>query len=396
MYNKKNSNDQEEQDNTTLFAGFVPPTRNYFMMPNEWTDITAEIDSLAELKVVEYVLRHTWGFHEFGICKAISVDEFMYGRKRSDGSRMDKGTGLKSDRSVKDGIKLAIKHGYLVCHVDDSDQARIRKSYALKMRDDNNLPTRGVVSTSPVNTTPGRNYPSDLQILPLGPANSTPRSEKETLERHLPKERETPPSKTPSSPVTQTDSLSQEKSSLSLLAQLTDSQADFWTRWCAIAGSTQELNETAHKHVVVLAEKITTTQALQSLYNAAYDRLKELAGTTTGKEPVPPRLGNLVKCLPEWEQAQTRKQQEKEQKQSDHAHVTGTGQVTNWTQARISGNLPPINYDPLPPAAPRRARSATGNGGGWSQAGSVAGSALSAGLQERIRQAREKRQTAAD
>src|SRR5690349_666224 len=78
----------------TAFAGFVPPTSNYFQMPNEWTNITAEIESLAELKVIEYVLRHTWGFHEFGICKAISIDEFMYGRRKAGGDRMDKGTKL--------------------------------------------------------------------------------------------------------------------------------------------------------------------------------------------------------------------------------------------------------------------------------------------------------------
>src|SRR5437764_1103860 len=103
------------------FAGFVPPTRNYFMMPNESTDITAEIDSLAELKVVEHVLRHTWGFHEFGICNTISIDEFMSGRKYTKGSRkgerMDKGTKL-SRPSVIDGLRRAVEHGYLICTID--------------------------------------------------------------------------------------------------------------------------------------------------------------------------------------------------------------------------------------------------------------------------------------
>ena len=96
------------------FEGFVRPEKNYFPMPNEWIDICARIDNLAELKVIQYVLRHTWGFREYGITKTISVDEFMKGRKRHDGTRMDNGTGLKSDRSVKDGIRAAIKHGYLM------------------------------------------------------------------------------------------------------------------------------------------------------------------------------------------------------------------------------------------------------------------------------------------
>ncbi len=180
------------------FDGFVRPTRNWFSMPNNWTDITAEIDNLAELKVVEYVARHTWGFHEFGITKTISIDEFMHGRRRTDRSRMDKGTGLKSDRSVKDGLKLAIEHGYLEYEVDHSDQGRVKKSYALKMappetdeiggynlpqvvstpteRDDN----RGVDTTSQ-----GCNiYPPGVQHLPPRGATSTHRSEKDTLERN--------------------------------------------------------------------------------------------------------------------------------------------------------------------------------------------------------------------
>jgi hypothetical protein len=41
------------------FAGFSKPEANFFRLPNEWTDITAQISSLAEMKVVEYVLRHT-------------------------------------------------------------------------------------------------------------------------------------------------------------------------------------------------------------------------------------------------------------------------------------------------------------------------------------------------
>ncbi|MGL4650272.1 MAG: hypothetical protein ACRC1H_12770, partial [Caldilineaceae bacterium] len=76
------------------FGGFERPQQNFFRLPNDWTDLTAAMGSLAELKVVEYVLRHTWGYHEFGIGKRISLNEFMYGRRLADGSRMDKGTGL--------------------------------------------------------------------------------------------------------------------------------------------------------------------------------------------------------------------------------------------------------------------------------------------------------------
>ena len=55
-------------------------------MPTVWIDICARIDNLAELKVVQYVLRHTWGYQEYGIKKRITIDEFISGRRRRDGS----------------------------------------------------------------------------------------------------------------------------------------------------------------------------------------------------------------------------------------------------------------------------------------------------------------------
>ena len=115
------------------FEGFVPPVSNFFKMPNEWINICSRIKSLAELKVVQYVLRHTWGWQEYdGKPKPITTDEFMYGRKDRHGNRMDNGTGL-SNHSVIDGLVRAVEHGYLIVHTDDSDKARIEKSYALKM-----------------------------------------------------------------------------------------------------------------------------------------------------------------------------------------------------------------------------------------------------------------------
>ena len=97
-------------DDKREFAGFDLPEQNWFRMPNSWTDITAGMKSLAELKVVEYVLRHTWGYQEYGIAKRISTDEFMHGRRRQDGTRLDRGTGL-SNRSVIDGLRHAVEHG---------------------------------------------------------------------------------------------------------------------------------------------------------------------------------------------------------------------------------------------------------------------------------------------
>src|SRR5438874_7730061 len=116
-----------------LFEGFSKPDANFFRLPNEWSDITAKITSLAEMKLVEYVLKHTWGYSEFDMVKKITTDEFMNGRKKKDGTRIDIGTGL-SKPSVIAGLKSAVEHGLLTEEVDDSDKARIKKFYKLKMR----------------------------------------------------------------------------------------------------------------------------------------------------------------------------------------------------------------------------------------------------------------------
>src|SRR6266576_3097108 len=115
------------------FAGFSTPEANFFRLPNEWTDINAKITSLAEMKLVEYVLKHTWGYSEFDMVKKITTDEFMNGRKRKDGTRIDEGTGL-SKPSVIAGLSSAVEHGLLTEEIDDSDKARIKKSYKLKMK----------------------------------------------------------------------------------------------------------------------------------------------------------------------------------------------------------------------------------------------------------------------
>lgn len=184
-----------------VFEGFRKidkESKHFYRLPNEWTDITSEIDNLAELKIVEYLIRHTWGFREYDQYKHITVDEFMHGRLKADGvTRMDKGTGLKSDRSVKDGLKAAIEHGYILCDVDAKDRARIKKSYKLKMRQVDS--TLQEVDTTPqddqegngqVDTTPqgGSNYPSDTQNLPPNQADSTPRTQKETSGQNRTKE----------------------------------------------------------------------------------------------------------------------------------------------------------------------------------------------------------------
>jgi hypothetical protein len=160
------------------FVGFNKPETNFFRLPNEWTDITAQVTSLAELKLVEYVLKHTWGYSEFDMVKKITTDEFMSGRKRKSGERIDNGTGL-SKPSVIAGLKSAVLHGLLEEETDDSDKARIKKYYKLKMRNP-------IEEDQPEQEDPQ----SDVKILYIGVKKfdsdgktSLHRSEKDTLRK---------------------------------------------------------------------------------------------------------------------------------------------------------------------------------------------------------------------
>ncbi|MGH2343917.1 MAG: hypothetical protein ACRDG4_01745, partial [Chloroflexota bacterium] len=118
---------------TPRFEGFDPPESNFWRLPNNWFDLVAGFTSWAEHKVVEYILRHTWGYNEYGVTKLITMDEFMHGRKRRDGSRMDAGCGM-AENSIKKGISDAVAHGFLVVEIDARDRGRIRKFYAPRMR----------------------------------------------------------------------------------------------------------------------------------------------------------------------------------------------------------------------------------------------------------------------
>jgi hypothetical protein len=124
-----------KQPLTQLINGFPAHIAEtaYFNVPALFVDVVAAIDNLAELKVVLYILRHTWGFREYNSPKRITIDEFMHGRKKADRTRMDSGTGL-SERAVMQGLQRAIAHGFVVCYVDDSDQARVKHYYQLRMQ----------------------------------------------------------------------------------------------------------------------------------------------------------------------------------------------------------------------------------------------------------------------
>jgi len=186
--------DSSRQDNAIHFPGFDAPTQNYSKLPHALIDALPMFHTHGELAVVLYILRHTWGFSEYDTPKRISLDEFVNGRKRSNGTRMDSGCGA-SLSSVQRALKLAETHGFIVSETDDTDAGRIAKSYKLNMA---HVQAEYIPTTTPVQSEQG-----GIQVeqgKPITPVQS----EQSYIERNQEKEtgrEKAPPPPTASKPA---------------------------------------------------------------------------------------------------------------------------------------------------------------------------------------------------
>jgi Bacteriophage replication protein O len=102
------------------FLGFYTP--RYTQVPDELFDELLSELSGAELKVLLYVIRRTFGFKKDS--DLISLSQMVSGIEKKDGTVLDKGTGLHKDSVIKSakslvskGILLrnrknSVKHGY--------------------------------------------------------------------------------------------------------------------------------------------------------------------------------------------------------------------------------------------------------------------------------------------
>ena len=161
----------------TTFNGFPEAQTNYTKVPNA---LLEAMDLLTgnELKVVLYVVRHTWGYQDSEPRK-LTNDEFENGRKRRDGTRMDGGVGL-SKPTIISSIKGATKKGFLVVETDASDSARVKKYYGLNMAEN-----RGKESLPHTENQGSKTFTPGVKKFDPRGKESLPRTEKETLERNL-------------------------------------------------------------------------------------------------------------------------------------------------------------------------------------------------------------------
>jgi hypothetical protein len=161
---------------TGRFPGFENPDRNWSKLPHALVTALPIIETLSELKVILYVLRHTWGYQEYGTAKRITLDEFEHGRKRRDGSRMDGGTGLSSN-AVRSGVMRAVAHGFLIQETETHrDKGRQSHVYYLRM----SHPDPRVSDFAPLDV---NDDSPDVQRLTSTVSRFHTRSEKDTADR---------------------------------------------------------------------------------------------------------------------------------------------------------------------------------------------------------------------
>lgn len=145
-------------DNNRKFPGFPPePVTNYWPYPkalNGWWHIL----SAYEQKVIDYILRHTWGYKKDS--DAISYSQFMNGIVKRDGTVIDKGTGIKDERTIRKALKGLVSKGF----IERKDQIGRESIFILKInpsqdmmpptKDDTPLPATNVRGTSSQDMSP--------------------------------------------------------------------------------------------------------------------------------------------------------------------------------------------------------------------------------------------------
>jgi len=111
------------------FQGFTEP--NTTQSPNQFYDfVMPDIDNLAELKCILYVIRRTYGFLKF--VDRIAYSQFEKGIITKDGKQLDKGIGM-SGPSVMAGLNKAVEHGYINRYVVcPSCQSEVKERSAIE------------------------------------------------------------------------------------------------------------------------------------------------------------------------------------------------------------------------------------------------------------------------
>jgi len=105
-------------DDNPPFIGFSKPKTSYYRLPNQWhsslqillTRYTSR--AIAPIKVLEYIIKHTWGVQNFSEPIALTISEIRNGKKTRRGYHIDRGTQL-SENSVRKALTTLVELGYI-------------------------------------------------------------------------------------------------------------------------------------------------------------------------------------------------------------------------------------------------------------------------------------------
>lgn len=109
------------------------PSSNFSKVPHVLVDWLPHLNETG-LKVVYYLLRHTWGWSEYDEPLALSMDEFANGiryvTRTGEQGRLDGGTGL-SENGVRDGLAQAYYLGLIEAVALDETPGKEQYAYRL-------------------------------------------------------------------------------------------------------------------------------------------------------------------------------------------------------------------------------------------------------------------------
>jgi len=134
---------QQHDNHDSLFPGFRKPS--YTQVPDELFDVLLPELSGAELKVLLYIVRRTFGFKRDS--DAISLGQMLTGIVKRDGERLDAGTGLTKKTLLKALSSLIARQIIFAERRVTSTQGNIATVYSLNVQGSTPL---GGISTPPL------------------------------------------------------------------------------------------------------------------------------------------------------------------------------------------------------------------------------------------------------
>ncbi len=95
------------------FPGFPPePNENFWQYPRALNGYWHELSG-SEQKVLDYIVRHTWGYRKNA--DRISLSQFKYGIKnKKTGVWVDRGTGIKHNQTLTNAVKRLEERGFIL------------------------------------------------------------------------------------------------------------------------------------------------------------------------------------------------------------------------------------------------------------------------------------------